>query len=122
MLLHGLGANADLNWFTSSSALGRHPSSPDHRGPVGPGSGWPAAPTTWRPWPTRSTIERFIAVGYSMGGPMAELMWHRHRPEVDGPRAVRDRRTFGVTPPSGYVRPDAGRSVVPAWPRRSGGR
>lgn len=29
-------------------------------------------------------IERLIAVGYSMGGPIAQLLWHRHRELVDG--------------------------------------
>ena len=29
-------------------------------------------------------IERFVPVGYSMGGPIAMLMWHRHPHRVDG--------------------------------------
>lgn len=29
-------------------------------------------------------IERAIAVGYSMGGPVAQLLWQRHRPRVEG--------------------------------------
>ena len=31
-----------------------------------------------------------IAVGYSMGGPVAQLLWRRHRDLVVGPRALRD--------------------------------
>ena len=27
-------------------------------------------------------VDRFIAVGYSMGGPIAQLTWYRHRPQV----------------------------------------
>ena len=29
-------------------------------------------------------IERAIAIGYSMGGPIAQLFWHRHRRRVSG--------------------------------------
>src|SRR6202022_4608662 len=29
-------------------------------------------------------IERAIAVGYSMGGPIAQLLWHRHPEKVAG--------------------------------------
>jgi 3-oxoadipate enol-lactonase len=29
-------------------------------------------------------IERFIAVGYSMGGPIAQLLWKRHRSRIEG--------------------------------------
>jgi 3-oxoadipate enol-lactonase len=29
-------------------------------------------------------IERFVAVGYSMGGPIAQLVWKRHRDRVSG--------------------------------------
>jgi pimeloyl-ACP methyl ester carboxylesterase len=29
-------------------------------------------------------IRRFVAVGYSMGGPIAQLLWRRHRPRIEG--------------------------------------
>jgi pimeloyl-ACP methyl ester carboxylesterase len=29
-------------------------------------------------------LDRFVAVGYSMGGPIAQLMWHRHPDRVAG--------------------------------------
>ena len=29
-------------------------------------------------------IESAIVVGYSMGGPVAQLLWHRHPKKVDG--------------------------------------
>ncbi len=29
-------------------------------------------------------ISRAVAVGYSMGGPIAQLLWQRHRPQVSG--------------------------------------
>jgi 3-oxoadipate enol-lactonase len=53
-------------------------------------------------------LERFIPVGYSMGGPIAQLVWHRHRDRVeamvlcatsrDFQGSVRDWASFAVTP------------------------
>ena len=90
-LLHGLGANADLNWHSVLAPLGRHfrVIAPDHRGH---GRGIRSAE------PFRLIdcaedvvalagclgIDQFTAVGYSMGGPIAQLVWHRHRERVDG--------------------------------------
>lgn len=93
LLLHGWTANADLNWFTSFDALSRRFGvvAIDHRGHgrgirgrrrfrledcaddaaallelLGPrGGGW-------------------IAVGYSMGGSVAQLLWRRHRQALAG--------------------------------------
>jgi 3-oxoadipate enol-lactonase len=71
-------------------------------------------------------IESAIVVGYSMGGPVAQLMWKRHRDKVDGlvlcatshsfVPGVRERLVFtsamaaaaGTTRMGGYVT---------AWPR-----
>ena len=50
----------------------------------GPASASPTAPTTPRRSSTRSTSRPVIAVGYSMGGPVAQLLWHRHRDKVAG--------------------------------------
>jgi 3-oxoadipate enol-lactonase len=90
-LLHGLGATASLNWFTSFPALepDLHVVAPDHRGH---GRGIRTD--------SRFTLEdaaddvvavadalhvdRFVAVGYSMGGPIAQLVWRRHRDRVTG--------------------------------------
>jgi 3-oxoadipate enol-lactonase len=91
MLLHGWTANSAVNWFPSYAALSRRfrVVAIDHRGH---GRG------------IRSTrrfrledcaddvaalaevlgIERMVAVGYSMGGPIAQLLWHRHRSLVEG--------------------------------------
>ncbi len=33
---------------------------------------------------TQLGIERFIPVGYSMGGPIAQLIWRRHPERVEG--------------------------------------
>lgn len=91
VLLHGWTATSDLNWCGSYGPLGRHfrVLAMDHRGH---GRG------------IRSTspfrledcaddvaalvrtlgVERCIPVGYSMGGPVAQLLWRRHRRLIDG--------------------------------------
>jgi 3-oxoadipate enol-lactonase len=105
MLLHGLGATAALNWFTSFPLLERrfHVVAPDHRGH---GRGIRAA--------TPFTLEdaaddvvaladalgigRFVPVGYSMGGPIAQLVWRRHRDRVAGLVMCATGYRFRVTP------------------------
>jgi pimeloyl-ACP methyl ester carboxylesterase len=91
MLLHGWTATADLNWHACFESLARHfrVIALDHRGH---GRGL----RTDGPFRLRLCaddvaalarelgIERFIAVGYSMGGPVAKLLWLRHREMVDG--------------------------------------
>lgn len=91
VLLHGWTATADLNWFTCYHALGERYRvvAFDHRG-------------HGRGLRTRKSfrledcaddavavadalgIDSFIPVGYSMGGPVAQLVWQRHRDRVDG--------------------------------------
>ena len=91
VLLHGWTASADLNWYTCYEPLSHHYRvvALDHRG-------------HGRGIRTRKTfrledcaddaiavcdelgIETFIPVGYSMGGPIAQLMWRRHPDRVDG--------------------------------------
>ena len=34
--------------------------------------------------PLLEHVKRFIPVGYSMGGPVAQLVWRRHRQRVQG--------------------------------------
>src|SRR4051794_7036067 len=91
VLLHGWTATADLNWFPSYEALGRHfrVIALDHRGH---GRGIRSR----RPFRLSDCaddavalarelgVERFVAVGYSMGGPIAQLTWKRHRDVVSG--------------------------------------
>jgi 3-oxoadipate enol-lactonase len=91
ILLHGWLATADLNWFRSYEALGRHfrVLALDHRGH---GRGL----KTTAPFRLEDCaddvaeaaailgIERAIAVGYSMGGPIAQLLWRRHPALVCG--------------------------------------
>ena len=91
ILLHGLGATAALNWFTSFPALDQrfHIVAPDHRGH---GRGIRAGtPFTLQDCADDVValadalqIDRFFAVGYSMGGPIAQLIWRRHPHRLAG--------------------------------------
>ena len=90
MLLHGLGATGPLNWFTAFSELAEryHVVAVDHRGH---GQG---IRTRWFRLKDCADdvvavadelgIGKFIAVGYSMGGPIAKLCWSRHPERVRG--------------------------------------
>ena len=91
VLLHGWTVNADLNWFPAYRSLGRRYRviAMDHRGH---GKGIRAR-RRFRLADCADDvaalcealgIERCIPVGYSMGGPIALLTWHRHRALVDG--------------------------------------
>jgi 3-oxoadipate enol-lactonase len=91
MLLHGWTATADLNFFAAYEALGQHfrVIALDHRG-------------HGRGIRTRRTfkladcaddaaclaaelgVDRFVPIGYSMGGPIAMLLWRRHATAVAG--------------------------------------
>lgn len=91
LLLHGWTVTADLNWFTAYEPLSQHfrVIALDHRGHGRGIRSW---------WPFRLEdcaddaaalaealgIDRVIPVGYSMGGPVAQLMWRRHRSLVAG--------------------------------------
>lgn len=91
VLLHGWTATAGLNWLPCFAPLARHfrVIALDHRGH---GRGM----RTTTPFTLEDCaddvaalareldIDRFIAVGYSMGGPIAQLLWQRHRGLVDG--------------------------------------
>lgn len=91
LLLHGLLASGGLNWFQTFGALGRHYRvlAVDHRGHA-------------RGLRTRKRfrlsdcaddaaalldelgVDDAIAVGYSMGGPIAQLLWRQHPAKVSG--------------------------------------
>lgn len=91
MLLHGWTASADLNWYRCYEALGEHYRvvAFDHRGHA-------AGLRTSKAFrledcaddaadvATELGIDRFIAVGYSMGGPIAQLLWRRHPERIAG--------------------------------------
>jgi 3-oxoadipate enol-lactonase len=106
MLLHGLGATAALNWYTSFPVLEHefHVVAPDHRG-HGRGSRM-RSPFTLEDAADDVValadalgVERFVAVGYSMGGPIAQLIWHRHPERVAGLVLCATSYRFRVTPP-----------------------
>ncbi len=91
ILLHGWTATADINWFTSYGALARrfHIVAFDHRGH---GQGIRSR----KPLRLEDCaddvaalievlgFERVLLAGYSMGGPVAQLTWKRHRDRVAG--------------------------------------
>lgn len=91
ILLHGLGATGGLNWQHAFGPLSERfrVIAIDHRGH---GHGIRSS-GRFRLADCADDVvaladalgvERFIPVGYSMGGPIAQLIWHRHRDRVEG--------------------------------------
>jgi 3-oxoadipate enol-lactonase len=89
LLLHGWTATADLNWFTCYHALSEHYRviALDHRGH---GRGI-RSKKAFRLEDCADDamavcdvlgLEQVIPIGYSMGGPVAQLVWRRHRERV----------------------------------------
>ncbi len=128
VLLHGLTAAADLNWFAVFDELGLagfRVLSVEHRGYA---RGRSLAGGRCRLDDLADDVvavadglgvERFVAVGYSMGGAVAQLLWRRHRSRVAGlvlgataavfSETVRERVLSGLLPAASV----AGR-VVPS--------
>jgi len=91
LLLHGLIASGGLNWFQAFDALGKHfrVIAPDQRGH---GRGI----RTWNRFRLADCaddmaalldvleVDQVVAAGYSMGGPVSQLLWHRHPEKVAG--------------------------------------
>jgi len=91
VLLHGLGASGALNWFSTFGPLSRHfrVIAIDHRGHahgLRTSSRFRLADCAddVAALADELGIARFVAAGYSMGGPIAQLVWHRHPDKVDG--------------------------------------
>ena len=91
MLLHGWTASADVNWFLSYFPLAEHfrVVALDHHGH----GGGIRRRRMFRLEDCADDaaaladvlgIEQFIPVGYSMGGPIAQLLWRHHREKVIG--------------------------------------
>ena len=91
VLLHGWIASGGLNWYTAFEPLSRHSTvlAPDLRGH---GRGIRAR-RRFRLADCADDVAALldqldlgpaIAVGYSMGGPVAQLLWHRHPHQVAG--------------------------------------
>jgi pimeloyl-ACP methyl ester carboxylesterase len=90
MLLHGLSATGGLNWVWAFEPLGRRYRviAIDNRGH---GRGISAGRFRLADCADDVaalaevlSIDTLIPVGYSMGGPIAQLVWHRHRTLVSG--------------------------------------
>ncbi|MEX1218362.1 MAG: alpha/beta hydrolase [Acidimicrobiales bacterium] len=91
LLLHGWTANSALNWFGTYDALRTNFNvvAMDHRGH---GYGIRSrhrfqledCADDAAALLDELNIERAIAVGYSMGGPIAQLLWQRHPQLIDG--------------------------------------
>jgi len=104
VLVHGLVATTQLNWFPAFPVLADRYRviATDLRGH---GRGFPAG-SRFRLSDCADDlaavadvlgIERFIPVGYSLGGPVAQLVWHRHRDRVEGLVLAASARNFGGT-------------------------
>lgn len=91
LLLHGWTASADLNWFTCYRPLAQHYRvvALDHRGH---GRGIRSkAPFRLEDCADDAIavcdvlgLDKVIPIGYSMGGPVAQLLWQRHPDRVRG--------------------------------------
>jgi pimeloyl-ACP methyl ester carboxylesterase len=90
LLLHGLGATAALNWGRSIRHLSQQfrVLALDHRGH---GRGLRTRRFSLEQCADDAVqaaaelgVRRFVAVGYSMGGPIAALAWRRHPRQVEG--------------------------------------
>ena len=102
LLLHGWTVTADINWSTSYRALQREfrVLAIDHRGH---GQGI----RSMRPFRLEDCaddaaalcreleLEQVVACGYSMGGPVAQLLWRRHPDLVGGLVLCATGRRFG---------------------------
>jgi 3-oxoadipate enol-lactonase len=91
LLLHGWTATADLNWHSVfPSLMGDFAVvAPDHRGHGRGIRGGEAFTLEAAADDAAALISHLgcgpvIAVGYSMGGPVAQLLWRRHPELVDG--------------------------------------
>jgi 3-oxoadipate enol-lactonase len=105
LLLHGLGATGTLNWFPSFGPLSERfrVVAMDLRGH---GHGLKAG-ARYRLADCADDavalidslgIGRCIPVGYSLGGPVAQLMWYRHRERVEGLVLCATSRNFSGRP------------------------
>jgi pimeloyl-ACP methyl ester carboxylesterase len=105
LLLHGLGASGRLNWFPAFGPLSEQfrVVAMDLRGH---GHGLRAG-SRYRLVDCADDaialldalgVERCIPVGYSLGGPVAQLMWRHHRDRVEGLVLCATSRNFSGKP------------------------
>jgi 3-oxoadipate enol-lactonase len=105
LLLHGWTVTGGLNWFPSFPTLARwfRVVALDHRGH---GRGIRAdrrfhledCADDVAALADVLGIDRFVPVGYSMGGPIAQLVWKRHHDRIDGLVLCATSRNFRGTP------------------------
>ncbi len=105
ILLHGWCANADLNWWPVFTQLagGYRVIAPDLRGHSrGVMDGrWftlEACADDVAALAAALDVPRFTAVGYSMGGAVAQLVWQRHRDLLEGLVLCATSRSFSGRP------------------------
>ena len=91
LLLHGWFASGGLNWAMAFDSLSQHfrVIAPDQRGHGRGIRGWSSfqledCADDAAALLDALEIESAIAVGYSMGGPVAQLLWRRHPSKVEG--------------------------------------
>jgi len=91
LLLHGWTATADINWWACYGPLSTRFNlvALDHRGHgrgIRDGRPFTLEDATDDAYELVRTLglRSVIAVGYSMGGPVAQLLWQRHPEVVDG--------------------------------------
>jgi 3-oxoadipate enol-lactonase len=105
-LIHGLIATSYLNWFPAFEALAAHfrVIAMDLRGH---GRGIPLSRRRFRIADCADDvaavadalgIDRFTPVGYSLGGPIAQMVWRRHPERVEGMVLCATSRNFMGTP------------------------
>jgi 3-oxoadipate enol-lactonase len=92
LLLHGWAVTADLNFFAAYRQLAEHYRvvTIDHRG-HGRGIRPPNGIVSLRDCADDAVVlldvldvDRAVVLGYSMGGALAQLVWHRHPERVSG--------------------------------------
>jgi pimeloyl-ACP methyl ester carboxylesterase len=105
-LIHGLVASTYLNWFPAFAGLASRYRivAMDLRGH---GRGIPLGSRRFRLADCADDavavadalgVDHFVPVGYSLGGPVAQLVWRRHRARVDGlVLAATSRNFMGTT-------------------------
>ena len=133
ILLHGWMASGGTNWYQVFEPASRHfrVIAPDLRGHSRGVRSWRRFRLADCADDVAATmdvlgIESAIVVGYSMGGPVAQLLWHRHPKKVDGlvlcatshsfVPGVRERLIFTSTMAAAAGTSRVG-GVVTAWPR-----
>jgi 3-oxoadipate enol-lactonase len=128
VLLHGMGVTADVNWFGAYGKLAERYGvlAIDHRGH---GRGL-RSERRFRLADCADDavaamdvfgIDRAVMVGYSMGGPIAQLVWHRHRERVAGLVLCATTHSFrGLEPARGFGPALVQRARSAAGGRRGG--